>query len=158
MKKLKSTKSQLSKQDAVAIAKNILKHWKSTPTNGGQVANLEQARNDLSALLLLAKEEDSVLDIEDNLGEGMRKATGKCFPDDHQLLGNALKLSLLQKAHFTALPPKRPFEYPPFQKAMPFFPDNGYQLTLKFAEKEITEPIKGKITVLLAQLTGLFYM
>ena len=38
---------------------------------------------------------------------------------------------------------------------MPFFPDNGYQMTLKFTEKEITEPIKSKIAVLLKQLEGL---
>lgn len=157
MKKLKTTKSRLSKEDAVTIARNILKHCKSTSTDGVQAEDRKKARNDLCALLLLASEDDSVLDIEDNLGEDVRKATAKRFPDDNQLLGNALKLSLLQKAR-SAPTPTRPFEYPPFQKAMPFFPDNGYQLTLTFKEKEITEPIKSKIIVLLDQLTGLLQL
>ena len=157
IKKLSTTTYRLSKEDAIAVGKNILKHCKSTSADGGQAASHEEAKNDLSALLLLANKDEAILDIEDNLGEDMRKTTAKRFPDDDQLLGNALKLSLLQKAR-SVPPTKRPFEYPPFQKAMPYFPDNGYQLTLMFAEKEITEQIKKKIIILLDQLTGLLQL
>ena len=155
LKRLNSTKSQLSKEVVSAIARNILKHFKATAVDGKKATDHQEARNDLSALLLLANEDESILDIDGNLGEDMCKAAAKQFPDDYQMLGIVLKLFLLQKARSTTPSPKRPFEYPPFQKAMPFFPNNGYQLTLTFAEKEITGPIKSKITALLAQLTGL---
>ena len=156
IKRLNSTKSQLSKEVVLAIARNILKRCKSTAVDGKKATDHQEARNDLSALLLLVNEDESILDSEANLGEDMCKATARHFPDDYQMLGNVLKLALLQKVRSATPPPKRPFEYPPFQKAMPFFPNNGYQLTLTFAEKEITEPIKSKIAALLAQLTGLF--
>ena len=155
IKWLSITKSQLPKEVVLAIARNILKHRKFTAIDGGQATDHQEARNDLSALLLLANEDESILDIDDNLGEDMCKAAEKQFPDDYQMLGNVLKLCLLQKVRSTTPSPKRPFEYPPFQKAMPYFPNNGYQLTMTFAEKEITGPIKSKIAALLAQLTGL---
>ena len=155
MKRLTSTKPQISKKDATAIASNILEHCKSTAVDGGQATDHQETSNELSVLLLLANEDESILDIDDNLGEDMCKSTAERFPDDYQMLGNALKLCLLQKNRSATPCPKQSFEYPPFQKAMPFFPNNGYQLTLTFAEKEITGPIKSKITALLAQLTGL---
>lgn len=47
-----------------------------------------------------------------------------------------------------------PFVYPPFQKALPYFPDYGYQVTLVFKDGELSTNIMRAIINIIQKLKG----
>lgn len=47
-----------------------------------------------------------------------------------------------------------PFAYPPFQKALPYFPDYGYQVTLVFKDGELSINIMRAIINIIQKLKG----
>ena len=47
-----------------------------------------------------------------------------------------------------------PFAYPPFQKALPYFPDYGYQVTLVFKDGELNTSIMRAIVNIIQELKG----
>lgn len=47
-----------------------------------------------------------------------------------------------------------PFDYPPFQKAIPYFPDYGYQVTLIFKDGDLNGSIMRSIVNLIKKLKG----
>lgn len=48
----------------------------------------------------------------------------------------------------------RPFTYPPFQKALPYFPHYGYQVTLVFKDGELNGSIMKAIVNIVQKLKG----
>ncbi len=46
------------------------------------------------------------------------------------------------------------FEFPPFQKALPYFPSYGYQTTLIFADDKLDPEIQSSIISLVTELKG----
>lgn len=52
--------------------------------------------------------------------------------------------------------PGSTFQYSPFQKALPYFPDYGYQVTLHFKDDdfELDETTQGMIKNLITKLNG----
>ena len=49
---------------------------------------------------------------------------------------------------------RKPFEYPPFQKAIPYFPDYGYQATFYFKHDQLDKRIMKSIISLIEELKG----
>ncbi len=76
----------------------------------------------------------------------------KSFPGDPEILSDGYSL-LNMKEECLALPQKPPFEYPPFQRALPYFPSNGYQLMLTFKQK-LTPQLQKQIKLMLQALKG----
>ncbi len=46
----------------------------------------------------------------------------------------------------------QPFQFPPFQKALPYFPSYGYQATLVFADDKLDQDIQRSIISLVTEL------
>ena len=47
-----------------------------------------------------------------------------------------------------------PFQYPPLQKALPYFPDYGYQVTLRMRDGQLDADIQRSIIALVEELRG----
>ena len=47
-----------------------------------------------------------------------------------------------------------PFQYPPFQKALPYFPSYGYQVTLVFKDDQLDKNIQRNLEGLITALKG----
>ena len=46
------------------------------------------------------------------------------------------------------------FEYPPFQKGLPFFPDHAYQVTIKLAKRQVSEKCAKNLLKLVHTVDG----
>ena len=72
-----------------------------------------------------------------------------------QAAGNSL-LNLEEELEELTVPDdsRNPFELPPFQKAIPYFPHFGYQVTFVFENNQPDESIMKSIVLLIEKLKG----
>ena len=70
-----------------------------------------------------------------------------------QAAGNKL-LELEEDLEVLEKPAGPPFQYPPFQKALPYFPSYGYQVTLVFKDDQLDKNIQKNLEVLITILKG----
>ena len=115
--------------------------------------SLEQVHYALLALLMLAQKHPEAAQVE-NLHSTINDQVLEKYPLDAflQAAGNKL-LDLeedLEKLEITG----PPFQYPPFQKALPYFPNYGYQVTLVFKDDQLDEKIQKDIKGLITKLKG----
>jgi len=76
----------------------------------------------------------------------------KSYPGDVQILSEVYNL-LNMKEETVPLSQKPRFKYPPFQKALPYFPSNCFQLLLKF-KGQLTSQLHRQIMDVLQALKG----
>jgi len=76
----------------------------------------------------------------------------KSYPGDVQILSEVYNL-LNMKEEAVPLSQKPRFKYPPFQKALPYFPSNCFQLLLKF-KGQLTSQLHRQIMDVLQALKG----
>ena len=101
--------------------------------------------------LLTHQKADDVMqypDIEKVLLQAFKR-----FPGDPQILCGVSDLLNMEEDRLD-LKQKPPFEYPPFQRALPYFPSYGYQVILTFKQQQLTRDLQQKISDLLQKLKG----
>ena len=126
------------------VAENLLQHISRS-------VSLEQTYVALLGLLVLVHKHPEAAKVE-NLRRIISDDVIEKYPLDVflQAAGNKL-LELeedLEELEITALP----FQYPPFQKALPYFPNYGYQVTLVFnddlPDEKTQKNLVGLITIM----------
>ena len=112
--------------------------------------NDEQVHHALLALLMLVKKHPEAAKIE-KLHEIITEVL-EMHPLDVflQVAGNRL-LDLREDLEKLEIPA---FQYPPFQKALPYFPNYGYQVTFVFSDGQLDQKIQGSLEDLMKTLAG----
>ena len=77
----------------------------------------------------------------------------KQYPTDNTSQLPAAHLRLMKEKSIQALKIKEAFIYPPFQRGLPFFPDNGMQVTLKLCQP-LSKKSQAKITEAILLVEG----
>ena len=113
--------------------------------------DLSATRQGLGGLLeLVRRTPDDVVKLPD-LEQKLDKVV-KSYPGDVQILSEVYNL-LNMKEETVPLSQKPQFKYPPFQKALPYFPSNCFQLLLKF-QGQLTSQLHRQIMDVLQALKG----
>ena len=115
--------------------------------------SLEQVYSALLGQLMLVRKHPEAAKVE-NLRRVISDDVIEKYPLDVflQAAGNKL-LELeedLEELEITA----PPFQYPPFQKALPYFPSYGYQVTLWFQDDQLDKNIQKNLENLMRILKG----
>jgi hypothetical protein len=93
-----------------------------------------------------------------NFDEGLTNHVFDKYPMDN-FLQAATNYLLNQYESITSLEIEgEPFAYPPFQKALPYFPDYGYQVTLVFKDGELNTSIMRAIVNIVQKLKGVSHL
>lgn len=126
------------------MAGNLLARLKSGAT-------MESVHKALLGLLVLASTCPETTQVE-GLRTVIEDNVLDKYPLDDFLQAAANKLlnieEDLEKLEF----PGSPFEYPPFQKAIPYFPSYGYQVTMVFKDDQLDASIQTAIVDLVNKL------
>ena len=93
-----------------------------------------------------------------NFDEDLTKYILDKYPMDN-FLQAATNYLLNQYESLTSLEIEgEPFAYPPFQKALPYFPNYGYQVTLVFKDGELNTSIMRAIVNIIQELKGVSHL
>ena len=90
----------------------------------------------------------------DNFDEDMTKHILEKYPMDNFLQAATNYLLNRYERLINLETEGEPFAYPPFQKALPYFPDYGYQVTLVFKNGELNTSIMKAIINMIQKLKG----
>ena len=128
------------------VAENLLQRISSS-------VSLEQVYPAILGQLMLVRKHPEAAKVE-NLRRVISDDVIEKYPLDVflQAAGNKL-LELeedLEELEITA----PPFQYPPFQKALPYFPSYGYQVTLVFKDGQPDENTQKSLVNLITMLKG----
>ena len=128
------------------MSENLLLHIRSV--------SLEQVHYVLLALLMLAQKHPEAAQVK-KLPATINDQVLEKYPLDVflQAAGNKL-LDLEENLRKLEKLTRPPFQYPPFQKALPYFPNFGYQVTLVFKDDQLDEKIQKDIKGLITKLKG----
>ena len=77
----------------------------------------------------------------------------KQFPTDNMSQLSAAHLLLMKEKSIPSFKVGKAFIYPPFQRGLPFFPDNGWQATLKL-NQPLTKDSQAKISEAILLVEG----
>lgn len=132
------------------VAQNLLLHITSAKSH-------EQVHQALLGQLMLVYKHPEAAKVE-NLQRIINEEVLEKYPLDVYLQAAGNKLLELEEDLEELEVTGPPFQYPPFQKALPYFPSYGYQVTLVFKDDQLDESIQRNIQVLITLLKGKIMM
>ena len=116
----------------------------------------EQVHLAMLGLLTLVCKHPEAAKVE-NLQKTIHDNVLEKYPLDDFLQAAGNKLLNLEEDLEELVVKGPPFLYPPFQKALPYFPSYGYQVTMVFKDDRLDREIQNAIEVLITKLKGLLY-
>lgn len=135
-------------KQAVTFALSLLSMLKDRKTNGGNELLIHKL---VLALLTLSLTHPEATNSQGFKGVIQEEVLDQYSHDEFlQASGNKL-LDIAEDLVQLDLS-SQPFQFPPFQKALPYFPSYGYQATLVFADDKLDQDIQRSIISLVTEL------
>lgn len=128
------------------VAENLLQRI-------GSSVSLEQVYHAILGQFLLVHKHPEAAKVE-NLQRVVSDNVIEKYPLDVFLQAAGNKLLELEEDLEELEITSPPFQYPPFQKALPYFPSYGYQVTLVFKDDQPDKNIQKSLVNLITMLKG----